>query len=148
MVVIAEISLYNQPFEGIGTNMAGAFGPGGETDCRSVGIWEEANPPYWDGYWYFTIVGNTNGEVIGFKIYDEVTDLIYDCNVTVIFADNTTIGSPTDPFNLSAMLGEITGNVSLITTIPPAGNIEQVEITAGYITVNPDANGDYLILKY
>ena len=31
MVVIAEISLYNQPFEGIGTNMAGAFGPGGET---------------------------------------------------------------------------------------------------------------------
>jgi len=57
MVVIAQISLYNQPFEGIGTNMAGAFGPGGETDCRSVGIWEEANPPYWDGYWYFTIVG-------------------------------------------------------------------------------------------
>ena len=145
MVVIAQISLYNQPFEGIGTNMAGAFGPGGETDCRSVGNWEEANPPYWDGYWYFTIVGNTNGEVIGFKIYDEVTDLIYDCNVTVTFADNATIGSPTDPFNLSAMLGEITGNVSLITTIPPAGNIEQVEINAGYITVNPDANGDYLL---
>ncbi|MCK4358317.1 MAG: hypothetical protein KAW92_06180, partial [Candidatus Cloacimonetes bacterium] len=110
MVVIAQISLYNQPFEGIGTNMAGAFGPGGETDCRSVGIWEQANPPYWDGYWYFTIVGNTNGEVIGFKIYDEATDLIYDCNVTVIFADNATIGSPSDPLNLSAMLGEISGN--------------------------------------
>ncbi|NQV17923.1 MAG: T9SS type A sorting domain-containing protein [Armatimonadetes bacterium] len=145
MVVIAEISLYNLPFAGIGTNMAGAFGPGGETDCRSVGTWEEPNPPYWDGHWYFTIVGNTNGEVIGFKIYDEATDLIYDCNVTVIFEDGATIGSPTDPLNLSAMLGEITGNVSLITTIPPAGNIEQVEITAGYITVNPDANGDYLL---
>ena len=145
MVVFAQILLFNQPFEGIGDNMAGAFGPGGETDCRSVGFWEEANPPYWDGYWYFTIVGNTNGEVISFKIYDEATDLIYDCNVTVTFEDNATIGSPTDPLNLSAMLGEITGNVSLITTIPPAGNIEQIEINAGYITVNPDANGDYLI---
>lgn len=101
MVLMAQITFDSELFEGVGNNMAGAFGPGGETDCRSVGFWEEPNPPHWDGYWYFTIVGNTNGETISFKIYNEDTDSIYDCLETITFEDNTTVGNPSDPFDLT-----------------------------------------------
>ena len=105
MIVMATIELAGgYPFEGIDDNMAGAFGPGGEEDCRAVAIWCEPNPPQWDeGFWYFTIVSNDNSgtEVISFKIYDTTTDTVYDCNETVIFEDNVTIGTPMDPFQLT-----------------------------------------------
>ncbi len=102
MVVFAEIILYDDPFTGIdSSNIAAAFGPGGESDCRSLGLWHPAYPPYYDGYWYFTIVGNTNGEEIHFKIYDSVTDTVYNCAETITFEDNTTVGNPSDPFDLT-----------------------------------------------
>jgi hypothetical protein len=56
----------------------GAFGPGGESDCRATGEVDK------DGY-YLTVVSNANGENISFKIYDQNTDQIYDINETVVF---------------------------------------------------------------
>ncbi|MCK4340073.1 MAG: T9SS type A sorting domain-containing protein [Candidatus Cloacimonetes bacterium] len=142
MVLMAQITFYSELFEGVGNNMAGAFGPGGETDCRSVGFWEEAIPPHWDGYWYFTIVGDVNGQEISFKIYDDSTDVIYNCFETIIFENNTTIGSAYDPFQISTLIGTIEG---LVTLIEGTGNIEEVEVTTGNATVNPDEDGDYII---
>lgn len=137
MVVIADIYFQNQQFSGEGENLAAAFGPGGESDCRSLGIW------YDDGYWYFTIVGNTNGETISFKIYDESTDSIYECDQTITFEDNAIIGSPSDPLALSVESSMVSGNVSLITTTPPAGSITEVTVSADNISVNPNEYGDY-----
>ncbi|MDO9577085.1 MAG: T9SS type A sorting domain-containing protein [Candidatus Cloacimonadales bacterium] len=145
MVTIAQITFFGNPFQSGTTNMAGAFGPGGETDCRSLGLWQNPNPPY-DGYWYFTIVGNLNGENITFKIYDENTDAIYDCGEYLVFDNNATIGSPTDPYQLSVQESSISGNVSLITNTLPAGNILDVEVECDGIVVNPNANGDYNIV--
>ncbi len=102
MVVFAEIFLYDDPFTSIdSSNIAAAFGPGGESDCRSLAMWQPDNPPYWDGYWYFTIVGNTNGDEIHFKIYDSITDSIYTCLETISFEDGITIGNAINPFVLT-----------------------------------------------
>jgi len=70
------------------------FGTAGESDCRSIGIWQNSNPPYYDGFWYFNIVGNTNGETISFKIYHGTTDSIYNCLETIPFEDGAMIGDP------------------------------------------------------
>lgn len=93
MIVVAEIDFNNQPFTGAGNNLAAAFGPGGETDCRSVGTWSASNQ-----VWYFTIVGNQGGEVIDFRIYDENTDSVYESLNSLLFYDGTTTGSISDPF--------------------------------------------------
>jgi len=104
MVLISQIMYEGMYFIGGGNlNMAGAFGPGGETDCRSVAVWQEPYPPYWDGYWYFTIVGDINGESISFKIYNEDNDSLYDCYETISFENNATIGDPYDPYELSVI---------------------------------------------
>jgi len=48
----------------------------------------------------------------------------------------------TDENGMVLYPGWITGNISLV---GGSGNIEDVEVTAGSITVNPDINGDYTI---
>ena len=102
MIVMANIYLNGEFFDGSGFNMAGAFGtnqyvpnPG---TCRSIGVWQ-TNPT---DFWYFTIVSNYQGDDIYFMIYDSETGEVHTCNETVIFWDNTVIGSPTDPFILTA----------------------------------------------
>ncbi|MBN1326562.1 MAG: T9SS type A sorting domain-containing protein [Candidatus Cloacimonetes bacterium] len=145
MVVMAEINFNYVTFEPDQENMAAAFGPGGESDCRSLGVWQESNPPYYDGFWYFTIVGNQQdiGQEINFKIYDHLSDNIYQCEGVVSFADNVTIGTPYDPFDLTvfAALGSIGG---MITLVGP-GNMEDVEIHAGNFSTHPGANGAFLL---
>jgi len=145
MVLIAQVTFFGTLFQAGTDNMVGAFGPGGETDCRALGLWQAPIPPY-DGYWYFTIIGNLNGENISFKIYDEISDAIYDCGDYIVFDDNATIGTPTDPYQLSVQESSISGNVSLITNTTPAGNIQDVVVECYGIEVNPDANGDYIIV--
>ncbi|HPC35626.1 MAG TPA: T9SS type A sorting domain-containing protein [Candidatus Marinimicrobia bacterium] len=142
MIAMVEIKLYDNVFEGGENNVAGAFGPGGESDCRGIGSWIAPNPPAHNGFWYFTIVGNKNGEEITFKIYDAGTDVVYRCNPTLTFVDNSTVGDP-DFLELSVQESAISGKVKLVTTTPPAGNIVNVAISVGDVTVNPDANGEY-----
>lgn len=102
MVVFSYISLDYNPFTGSDTcNIAAAFGPGGENDCRSLGSWLPAYPPYYDGYWYFNIVSNSNNEPISFKIYDSLSDSTYTCIQTINFEDGSTIGNPYTPFELT-----------------------------------------------
>ena len=101
MILMAQVEFNLELFDNTDDNMVGAFGPGGEQDCRSIGVWLEPNPPYWDGYWYFTIVGNIEGEDISFKIYDSETEAIYGCYETILFEDNATIGIPIDLFELT-----------------------------------------------
>lgn len=102
MVVFADIYLDYNIFTGSDTsNVAAAFGPGGENDCRSLGTWQPDYPPYWDGYWYFTIVSNINNEPITFKIYDAMTDSVYSCLQTISFEDGATVGSPYEPYELT-----------------------------------------------
>lgn len=139
MVMISEVWFNAQPFTGSGENMLGAFGPGGESDCRDVALWDA------NGYWYFTIVGNINGETIAFKIYDEATDTVYDCAQTVTFQDNLLIGSPSAPYTLSVGTSNISGHVTLITTTPPMGTVSDVNITNGNSTTHPNQNGEYLL---
>ncbi|MFC1898046.1 T9SS type A sorting domain-containing protein [Candidatus Cloacimonadota bacterium] len=140
MIMFARIIFEGTYFDNTGDNIVAAFGPGGETDCRDIAGWQPSTP---DGFWYFNVVGNTNGEEISFKIYDDATDTVYDCNQTFIFDDNATIGSPTNPILLTVGGSLIIGDVSLITTTPPAGNIQNAEITNGSFTVNPDIDGHY-----
>ncbi len=153
MVVMADITLYGEPFEGVGENMAGAFGPHPTLPppadtCRSVAVWQTFPPPI-GGFWYFTIVGNeAPGETdIWFRIYDEATDLVYDCNETVPFEDGTTWGDPTtELFYLTAPPvvnpGWIAGNVTLE---GGTGNVEDVLVSADGYSTNPDPSGDYTL---
>ncbi len=120
MVLMAEVTFDGVVFEGNGNNMLGAFGPDGESDCRAVGIWQPANPPYYDGYWYLTIVGNIIGEEINFKIYDDSTDVVYDCNEIIVFEDGETIGSPFEPYMLTSYLTDVNSS-----NIPPVFQLRQ-----------------------
>jgi len=99
MILNAAIQLDGETFSREGENIAAAFGPGGESDCRSIGIWYPSTINY-DGFWFFTIVANTNGEEIIFKIYDEVSDGIFVTEYSIQFEINATIGIPSNPENM------------------------------------------------
>lgn len=139
MVLFTRIMFNGSYFDNSGTNMAAAFGPGGVSDCRDIAGWQTGNP----GFWYFYIVGNVNGEEINFKIYDEASDQIYDCDQTFIFQDGDTIGSPTDPYLLSVDSQLITGTISLLTITAPAGELQNAEISNGIYSVHPNSGGYY-----
>lgn len=140
MIMFARIIHNDDYFVLSGSNMVAAFGPGGETDCRALAGWQPYNP---EGFWYFNIVANQNGEEISFKIYDSSDDTIYECTQIHIFQNDTTIGSPSEPVLLSVGGSLITGHVTLITITPPNGNITDVLISNGSYSVSPNSNGDY-----
>ena len=99
MFLKAEITLEGEEFESNGDNMAGAFCWTDSLECRGIAMWESGGA----GFWYFDIVSNVNsGEEISFKIYDSYTDMIYACNETIVFENNTTIGTPFDPYQLTS----------------------------------------------
>jgi hypothetical protein len=139
MVLFTRITFNGSYFDNTGTNMAAAFGPGGVSDCRDIAGWQTGNP----GFWYFYIVGNVNGEEISFKIYDEASDQIYDCDQTIIFQDGDTIGSPADPYWLSVGSNLITGTINLLTTTPPVGDLQNAEVSNGTYSVHPNSSGYY-----
>ncbi|MCF7919957.1 MAG: T9SS type A sorting domain-containing protein [Candidatus Cloacimonetes bacterium] len=140
MVLFARIINNDEYFTNSDENIAAAFGPGGDTDCRSLAGWQVYEP---DGFWYFNIVGNENGEEITFKIYDSALDLVLVCEQTLVFVDNDIIGSPAAPETLTINTSLITGNVSLITSQPPAADVTETLISNGSAAVHPDADGNY-----
>ncbi len=142
MVLIAGVELFDTSFEGEENNIVAAFGPGGENDCRSIATWIAANPPF-DGYWNLTIVADINNEEISFKVYDTETDMVYNCGQTLTFINNETVGHPTNLFNLTIQNGIFSGLVSLITTILPAGNVEEVSLEIGDTVIFPETNGNF-----
>ncbi|RLC51510.1 MAG: hypothetical protein DRI23_04855 [Candidatus Cloacimonadota bacterium] len=142
MVMIAQASLYGSIIEGDNGNIIAAFGPGGESDCRSIAMWQPLTPPE-ESFWYSTIVGNTGGEPIIFKFYEAASDQIFTFNETVVFQDNQTYGSPTDPFQLTIQNSFIGGTISLITNTPPAASITEVIIECDGQTTNPNSSGYY-----
>ena len=91
MVAFGDVYLDDVKLSGTG-NMIGAFGPGGDSDCRASGNVSEA------GVYYLTIVGNTNGDTISFKVYDSSSDQIYNVTETVTFQSDDT----QEFFNLNA----------------------------------------------
>ena len=95
MVLMAKVQVGDELIIGNESNSIVAFGPGGETDCRSIGKWIEG-----PNIWYFTIVGNENEEEISFNIFNEENDKEYECNETIIFSDNATIGNPITPYRI------------------------------------------------
>ncbi len=100
MILNADIQLDGIIFSGEGENIAAAFGPGGESDCRSIGIWYPSTGNY-DGFWFFTIRGDINYETINFRIYSGTDDEIYLSEDTVDFISNATIGSVSTPHPIS-----------------------------------------------
>ena len=58
-------------------------GPNGEGDCRSV------SPVGTDGNYFSTMLGNTNGEAIKFKLYDSTTRKTYDIVESLGFQSDT-----------------------------------------------------------
>ena len=113
MVLMAEITLGGEEFEGVGENMAGAFCLTDSLECRGIATWEEGGA----GFWYFDIVSNVAiGEEITFKIYDSEIDMIYACNDTIFFEDLATIGTPFEPYQLTAMLTSTDGDYPALST--------------------------------
>ncbi|RLC47342.1 MAG: hypothetical protein DRH57_04235 [Candidatus Cloacimonadota bacterium] len=87
------------------TNMVGAFGPNHcdtLNDCRALGVWEEHPSAPGNGFWYFTIVANEDGELMHFKLYDASNDNILDANETILFQNDSTIGNPDSLFLITS----------------------------------------------
>ena len=111
MFLKGEITLEGEYFEGIGDNMAGAFCWTDSLECRGIATWQAT------GFWFFYIVSNVNnGEEITFKIYDSETDTIYNCNETIIFENGTTIGTSSNPYQLTASHYSTGGEYQLLST--------------------------------
>ena len=87
------------------------------------------------GYYSLLVPGGTY-DVIG-TLVGYVPDTAF--NVVVVTEDTT---SNVDLTLQSLPTGYISGNVELL---EGNGNLTQVLVTAGYHTVNPDANGDYIM---
>lgn len=87
------------------TNMVGAFGPNHcdtLNDCRALGVWDEYASAPGNGFWYFTIVANEDGEQMYFKLYDASNDNILDANETILFQNDSTIGNPDSLFLITS----------------------------------------------
>ncbi|MDP8209954.1 MAG: tandem-95 repeat protein, partial [Candidatus Stygibacter australis] len=98
MVLFNTVTIDEVNFTNEDGNMLAAFGPGGEEDCRAVASFF-AGPDVWN----MTIVSNlTGGEDISFKIYSAVFDWVFDCEESIPFEVDTTIGSLTEPYLLTA----------------------------------------------
>ena len=72
-----------------------------EGNCRSIGVEQNLKG---DSFWYFTIVGNEEKDEqkeLYFKLYDKESDKTYISNETILFADNTTLGSPDEPIKIA-----------------------------------------------
>jgi len=138
MVVMAQINYSGDNFSNENGNIVAAFGPGGEEDCRAIGSWQMPNPPL-QHFWYFTVVANDDAENISFKLYDGETDTVFDCATSVQFSNDDTIGSPTEPFQISTEIGTLSGSVSLV----PEGDPSLVTVSANGYTTNPDVSGNY-----
>ena len=111
MFLMGEITLEGEEFEGIGDNMAGAFCWTDSLECRGIATWQAT------GFWFFYIVSNVNiGEEITFMIYDSETDLVYACEETIIFEDLATIGTPFEPYQLTAILTSAEGVYPVFST--------------------------------
>jgi hypothetical protein len=146
MVVMAEIIHNDLILDNSNGNMAAAFGPDGESDCRAIGVWVPENQPVHDGYWYFTIAGNESANAnlpIHFMVYDSMIDDVFTCVQTVTFSDGTTIGSSSNPYLLStgfAINGYISGTVELQ---GGSGSVDDVIVQAGNYNISPNEIGDY-----
>ncbi len=83
MVVYGPTAYDGEDFAAV-DDWIGAFGPGGDTDCRAVGQ-VTANGDY-----YLTVRGNTNGDTITFKLRRSSDLEILDALETVQFQSDTT----------------------------------------------------------
>ena len=125
MVIFAQIEKDGFPFSGGNNNLAAAFGPNYDNDCRSLGEWNE-NP---NQFWSFNIKSSINDqEIISFRIYDAVFDTIYTCNETYEFENNQIIGTPFEPILLT------------VSSQPYINNFRITKIENG-ILLNWDSNG-------
>ncbi|MDP8220860.1 MAG: PKD domain-containing protein [Candidatus Stygibacter frigidus] len=136
MQVYAEVTLDGQPFVNDPGNILAAFGPGGENDCRAIGVWDQVGPYC---IWYMTVRSNAEPEdmePIDFKIYDASSDMIYQCEgeYQVYFADNSIVGSIYSPFQLIAP-GNIPNLIAdfeaALTTVIADQEIEFTDISTG-----------------
>ncbi len=146
MLLRTQVTHQGNLFEGINeNNILAAFGPGGESDCRAIGFWIDANPPlYENGFWDLGIVSNQfQGEIISFKLYEAESDSVFNCNQLIEFTDGITIGSSIAPYMLSTSIGTIQGSIEL----DGEGDIESVVVRAGLETAqpfwNPEGHWEY-----
>ena len=110
MVVWAKVMVNENEFDNSGDNdMIGAFGPGGEQDCRALGSWKELPTPDEKEIfyvWHFVIFGFKHDTIdstpIKFYLYDSKTGKKYECNETIKFKHQDQVGNPKEPFILTA----------------------------------------------
>lgn len=103
MLMLSSVVQGAEPVSGSNGNLLAAFGPGGNQDCRGIGMWI---PDL--GVYYMDVVGNIGGQVISFKFLDQTHGQVFDCTETITFIDNTMIGAFDNPFLLHLPLGNIT----------------------------------------
>ncbi|MCF7912223.1 MAG: tandem-95 repeat protein [Candidatus Cloacimonetes bacterium] len=99
MVIFNTVTVNGENFTDEGSNMLAAFGPGGEDDCRALAGFVPG-----PNVWNMTAVSTvTAGEDLSFKVYLANSDIVIDCQESIPFVNNTTVGGVDDPFGLSAI---------------------------------------------
>jgi hypothetical protein len=78
MIALGNVYLVGEAIDTTGYYV-GSFGPGGVADCRSL------SEVTGNGTYFATIRGNTNGETIGFKLYECSTGKTYEIEETFSF---------------------------------------------------------------
>ena len=100
MTVQGDAYLSGQKIEGDGYVIA-AFGPGGESDCRG-----KADITETEGNWeyHLTVVSDSNGEEISFKIWNSRETRLHSVRDTVVFEADSDITKPLDmPLKLESV---------------------------------------------
>lgn len=118
----------------------GAFGPGGISDCRGV-CDTSAN-----GVYYLTIVGDTSGQTISFKIYDKTAGTINDIQETSTFAD----ASPSmEGVALHATVAGVSLNIPTLSAPADGATGQPVNVTLSWADTNssPQESGYKIRIK-
>ena len=94
MILMLSVEYNNELFDWADDRAMGIFDDDG--NCRAHGIWQESSFLE-QGFWYFTIVGNTAGDPLYIHLMDE-NNCESACLDMITFQADTKIGTPFEPF--------------------------------------------------
>ncbi|MEA1973606.1 MAG: T9SS type A sorting domain-containing protein [Candidatus Cloacimonadota bacterium] len=91
MIYLADISFLDSRLSNSERYNVGIFDE--ENNCR-------ANGTFFDEFWYFTIVGNIDGEQLSMRVWDNYENKFYETDSEIIFIEDSILGYSDKPIDI------------------------------------------------
>lgn len=98
MVLMFKININGQEVTDESNYLIGAFNHTND-NCFGIATWQPANQTYWNGFWHMTVVNNNENDTLYIRALNYSNLQIYEMSQSILFQDNTQIGTPQAPFD-------------------------------------------------